>query len=108
VCHEPQQRIHRTTLLSRAAVSAAADIHPKLALNAEAESFTAKKNCWKSSDATICVRADRHAAFKNCCLRSGRFDGCLRDYFFPRVSLGKAVCHPERSFCSPESKDRYP
>src|SRR4051812_39852743 len=32
------------------------------------------------------VRAVQDAAFKNCCLRSGRYDGAKRHHFFPRVA----------------------
>jgi len=28
------------------------------------------------------VRADRGAGFKKCCMRSGRFDGSERNYYF--------------------------
>ena len=31
------------------------------------------------------VRAVQDAAFKKCCLRSGRYDGANRNHFFPRV-----------------------
>ena len=31
------------------------------------------------------ARADQDAAFKNCCLRSGRYDGANRNHFFPRI-----------------------
>jgi hypothetical protein len=40
----------------------------------------------RSSAAMICVRAALDAAFKNCCLRSGRYDGTKRNHFFPRVN----------------------
>jgi hypothetical protein len=30
----------------------------------------------------IYVRADHSAGFKNCCLRTKKFDGALRDYYF--------------------------
>jgi len=36
----------------------------------------------RNSDATIRARAVQDAAFKNCCLRSGRYDGSLRNYYF--------------------------
>lgn len=42
----------------------------------------ATRNSKKSSDATIRVRAVQAAAFKNCCLRSGRYDGSLRNHYF--------------------------
>ena len=41
----------------------------------------------KSSAAMTSVRAAQTAAFKNCCLRSGRYDGKPRNYFFPRVAV---------------------
>src|SRR5688572_19269654 len=39
----------------------------------------------KSSVVTISVPAVQVAAFRNCCLRSGRFDGANRNHFFPRI-----------------------
>src|SRR6185295_7592049 len=43
----------------------------------------------KSSAATTFVRAVQDAAFKNCCLRSGRFDGSKRNHFFPGVVINQ-------------------
>jgi hypothetical protein len=40
------------------------------------------RRSWKkSSDATTPARADRGAAFKKCCLRTGRYDGSPRAYY---------------------------
>jgi hypothetical protein len=38
------------------------------------------------------VRAVQDAAFKNCCLKSGRYDGAKRNYFFPRMNHRGADC----------------
>jgi hypothetical protein len=46
------------------------------------ESFMAIKNCPKNSAETIYALAIREADFKNCCLRSGKFDGSLRHHYF--------------------------
>jgi len=42
-----------------------------------------RKNSWRNSAATTCARVAPAAAFKRCCLRTGKFDGTNRDYFFP-------------------------
>jgi hypothetical protein len=59
----------------------------------DSASFGVKKNCAKNLDATICAHVDLEAAFKKCCLQSGKFDGSNRNYFFPRIALtmGPAV-----------------
>ena len=38
------------------------------------------------------ARAVQDTGFKNCCLRSGRYDGSRKNHFFPRV----------RIFCGPK------
>jgi hypothetical protein len=50
--------------------------------NEAAASFTATKSWSKSSVETILALAAPVAGFKKCCLRSGRFDGSQRDYYF--------------------------
>jgi len=47
---------------------------------------TAKKNSSKNSAATTCAPAAPAAAFKRRCLRTGKYDGTNRAYFFPRVA----------------------
>src|SRR5258708_39433952 len=42
----------------------------------------------RSSVAMTPAHADQHAAFKKCCLRSGRYDGANRNHFFPRGLAG--------------------
>src|SRR5581483_2804526 len=39
----------------------------------------------RSSVATTLARAVQDAAFKKCCLHSGRYDGANRNHFFPRI-----------------------
>src|SRR5208282_6309738 len=46
----------------------------------------------KNSAATTCVPAALDCAFKKCCLKSGRFDGANRNYFFQRMTIGAAGC----------------
>jgi hypothetical protein len=38
----------------------------------------------------IYVPADPDIGFKNCCLRKGKFDGSLRDYYFQGVNNPRA------------------
>jgi hypothetical protein len=40
----------------------------------------------RSSVATTSARAVQDAAFKKCCLRSGKYDGAKRKHFFPRIA----------------------
>jgi hypothetical protein len=39
----------------------------------------------KSWAGTTFARAVQDTGFKNCCLRSGRYDGSRKNHFFPRV-----------------------
>src|SRR4051794_16380608 len=39
----------------------------------------------KSSAATTSARAAQDGGFKNCCLRSGRYDGSRKNHFFPGI-----------------------
>ena len=39
----------------------------------------------KSWAGTTFARAAQDTGFKNCCLRSGRYDGSRKNHFFPRV-----------------------
>jgi len=41
-----------------------------------------KKSFKRSSVAMTLARAVQDAAFKNCCLRSGRYDGSQRNHYF--------------------------
>jgi hypothetical protein len=45
-------------------------------------SFTAMSSYKKSSAATTYAHADRDEGFKRCCLKTGRFDGAVRDHYF--------------------------
>jgi hypothetical protein len=51
------------------------------------EWFTEKKNYWKSWVEMIPAPVDRVAAFKNCCMKAGIFDGELRNYFFQVIVM---------------------
>ena len=42
----------------------------------------------------IYVPADPDIGFKNCCLRKGKFDGSLRDYYFQGVNNLKGAFPP--------------
>src|SRR5262245_48538128 len=43
----------------------------------------------RSSGAGICAHAAPGAGFKRCCLRSGRYDGAQRTYYFPAEGIGE-------------------
>src|SRR5260370_474894 len=45
----------------------------------------------RSSVATTFARAAPDTGFKNCCLRSGRYDGSRKNHFFPRVIARSAL-----------------
>jgi hypothetical protein len=47
------------------------------------------------------ARVDQGAAFKNCCLRSGRYDGANRNHFFPRV-IARSALAVRKHFCGPK------
>jgi hypothetical protein len=42
----------------------------------------------------LCPCGSGHS-FKNCCLRSGRYDGSKRNHFFPRVVNQSISCRPK-------------
>ena len=44
--------------------------------------FVMIKNLSKNSEEMIPVFVDRALDFKNCCMKSGKFDGSARDYYF--------------------------
>ena len=50
--------------------------------NFEITSISSSAKSWA---AMTLARVVQDAAFKNCCLRSGRYDGANRNHFFPRV-----------------------
>ena len=52
-----------------------------------------QRNSAKSWAGTTFARAAQDTGFKNCCLRSGRYDGSRKNHFFPRV----------RIFCGPKN-----
>ena len=88
--HHDREHLHQPVLL-RAAVSVVKDSHPRPASKRAFGSSTQKKICWKNWAGTICVRVDQAAAFKNCCMRAGSFDGERRNYFFQRVDAANAA-----------------
>ena len=53
-----------------------------LALSGAIASSASTPNSSRNSAGTTCARAARAAAFKRCCLQTGRFDGSPRGYFF--------------------------
>jgi hypothetical protein len=65
------------------------------------------RNSAKSWAGTTFARAALDAAFKKCCLRTGRYDGALRNHFFPRIiasslTAGRRtwVIFPRRNDCA--------
>lgn len=57
---------------------------------------TETKNYAKNSGVRIHVHVDPAAAFKRCCLRSGKFDGSRRNYFFQRLRPVSFIRSPSR------------
>ena len=53
----------------------------------------------KSLAGTTFAHAAQDTGFKNCCLRSGRYDGSLRNHFFPRIVTF--------NFCGPKNMGYY-
>jgi hypothetical protein len=73
---------YQPILLSSAAVSAARDSHQKRTSRRDSEQFTAIRNWSRSWVGTICVPVALVAGFKKCCLKTGAYDGELRNHFF--------------------------
>src|SRR5881396_2049040 len=48
----------------------------------------------KSWAETTSAHAAQDAGFKNCCMYSGRYDGSLRNHFFPRI-VRSTFCGPK-------------
>ena len=44
-----------------------------------------RKNSSRNSGARACARVALGVGFRRCCLRTGKYDGTNRDYFFPGV-----------------------
>ena len=65
--------------------SAARDSRPRPTSSEAFDSFMETSSSLKNSGATTCALAVQDAAFKKCCLRSGRYDGSKRNHFFPRL-----------------------
>jgi hypothetical protein len=82
VRHEAQHRNRRPPLLSSTVASVVAATHRRPGSRRAGASSTAKRNCSRSWDETTPAPAARHDAFKDCCMKSGRFDGSERDYYF--------------------------
>jgi len=78
---------HQPILLSSAAVSDEKDSHRKPTSRPVSASFTAIRNCRRSSAATTPAHAVQAAAFKNCCLKTGSYDGERRNHFFQRLAV---------------------
>ena len=69
-------------LFSNAPVSVERGSLQRPALNAASALFTVTSSWLKNLAGMISVRAARTSGFKKCCLRSGRYDGSLRDHYF--------------------------
>lgn len=78
---------HQPILLSSAAVSAEKDSHRKPTSRPASDSSTAIRSCRRSSAATTPAHAVQAAAFKNCCLKTGSYDGERRNHFFQRLAV---------------------
>ena len=86
-CHATPQELRRSPKLSRSRVSVDNHSRPKPPSSAASASFTAMSNWSKNSAAMTCVPVVRDAGFKRCCLRSKRFDGTERNYYFQGTGL---------------------
>ncbi len=71
----------RRTVFSRSPASAARASPLKPRSSAASGSCMATRSCARSSGATTSVRAAPTAAFRNCCLSTGRYDGSVRNYY---------------------------
>jgi hypothetical protein len=80
------RKSRRNLLLSSGAVNAARATPQKPESDAAFGLCATIKTFSKSSAGKICVLAAQGGAFKKCCLKSGRFDGSNRNYFFPRLT----------------------
>ena len=80
--HDEPKQLRRAALLLSAAANVAVGSHPKPMSSAAIGSSMATKSFMRSSAATIHVHADRAAVFKKCCMRTGYYDGVLRDVYF--------------------------
>jgi len=76
-----RRRAHSGALLSGRA-SAVAATPPKRRWSAGGASSTERRSCWRSWAETTSVLVAQAAAFKRCCLNSGRYDGSRRDDYF--------------------------
>jgi len=72
--------IQRRTLLSSAPASAAKDIRPRLTSRKAHALSTATKSLPRRWAATTYALAAHGAAFKRCCMPSGRYDGSNREH----------------------------
>ena len=72
----------RQPVFSKSRASVARDSHLRLKSNADSASCTGIKSFRKSSVAMTLAPVVQDAAFKRCCLRSGRYDGARRNYYF--------------------------
>ena len=93
--HE-NHRLRPPLFLSSVAANVARDSPQKHMSNVACDLCAATKTYARNSVATISVRADLAGAFKRCCIRSGRYDGSERKYFFPRIDTKK-----ERRYAAP-------
>ncbi len=71
----------RRTVFSRSPASVARASRLKPRSSAASASSMATRSCARSSGATTSARAAPTAAFRNCCLRTGRYDGALRKHY---------------------------
>ena len=87
VSHATQTRTPRRRVLSRSPVSDGRGSPQRRALNAERVSLAATRSSARSLAGMTRVRACQAVDFKNCCIRSGEFDGSNRRHFFQRVRM---------------------
>ena len=79
---KPTAHPRRRTVFSRPPANAGRASLPRRRSGVASASSTATKSCAGSWAGTTSARAARTTAFRNCCLRAGRFDGSRRNHYF--------------------------
>ena len=79
---KPTAHPQRRAVFSRPPANAGRASLPRRRSGVASASSTATKSCAGSWAGTTSARAARTTAFRNCCLRAGRFDGSRRNHYF--------------------------
>ena len=71
--------------ISKSPANVAKDSRPRRSVKRGVRIVHGNKELSEKLGRNDLARAVQDAAFKNCCLRSGRYDGANRNHFFPRI-----------------------